>query len=1711
MGTPKEHIEEIRRKKFSIGGEVNPLTEELHLTVKMLPAELYAKDVHFLMELIQKAEDNEYPEEVDPSLEFIITSRDITCTGAAATLLMFNNEKGFSSSNINSICSVAKSTTKGNRKRIGFKSVFLITSRPYIFSNGYQIRFNEEPCPHCNLGYVVPEWVEDNPTLSEIRQIYGSGSTLPTTTLILPLKPDKVNAVKQQLSSVQPEVLLFLSKIKKLSVRERNDNPKLNTISSIAITSEKNFLKRKNIDAKSFTLHLSAEGDKFDSECSYYMWKQKFPVKQKNKVERRMEVEEWVITLAFPFGQRLQQGTTSPGIYAFLPTEMVTNFPFIIQADFILSSSREAILFDDKWNKGILRCVPFAFVNALISLVKTTEDAPMFSFLPINSSAYQELNAVRESIKAKLVEENLVPIESDSKQKFFHKPREVGRLTPAFWNILNKAKDQGVKNEWYSKCIQSSDIILGVSEDVYLELLLFLAENWSSKFSCTNILNIPLIKYMDLDGNVALCSINDNNQRKVCLSRHESRLISWNREFRCVANYFFMPQSTREAIRSCLKKKILLDWLKVRVKSVTVNEYAAVLNDHLSEQKLIVAYAHFLYHSYSKSYLSAEEVASLCLKMPLVDNYGQWNNKRSTILVPASYIELGKDYLRGGNFAGQSTSGKQLMEFLRSHVAALDIPDLTPPNAPITAVSAPLTKHNAFLLLDWIRTLKNRLSVIPEKFLSSIKEGSWLRVTMNGSSSYRPPAESLGKNLQNGSVLVDIPLVDLSYYGEIMFEYGEACEFIGKRLMSLAASSNITKGTFFSILNFIKFLREVYFHWKVSLAGYRSPVGSVLCCEQWKVASQISDIPFIDQKYYGAEILSFEMELQSLGVLVGFNENYQLVADHLRTPSSLCPLTAEATLLVLACMHDSKKSADKFVKALQNLKCLKTNYGFKSPVESFLFDPEWGSLLQVFNGIPILDQNFYGSTILLWKAELKQLGVLVDFLEAVKSFFGLFKRRAAVESFSGLFKRRASTASILKENVLSFLSCYRQLKKLSHKLPSDLKKCIREAKWLRTRLGYNQSPSECILFGPDWESIAPITVLPFIDDRDTHYGLEINEYQQELKNMGVVIKLEDGVMFVANSLCFPLNPCSITRVNALSLLKCIRILQEKNYSFPKSFCKMVSQKWLKINAGAGYRRPDQCLLFDAEWEQYLKPTDGPFIDETFYGSEIKSYRKELNAIGVIVDVGKGCSLLASHIDFHSNLATITRIYEFLGEFKWEVDVEAGKRIWIPDGGENGQWVNPAECALHDKDGLFSSQLYVLDKHYDQKLLGFFSSAFGVKSNPTVGDFCKLWKVWESSEHQLSYDECCAFWGCVMRHWNLKTEALVADSLVKLPVDSGSDGILLIDRRDVFIYDDLQLKDAFEKSSCPSIFVWYPQPSLPALPRTKLLEIFSKVGVRTISESVQKQELSLEEGVKFKEVKERDIYINKPLAKLILGFLGNPTLKMEVAKRYDVVKCLQNLSVQETEEPIEERYSLSLLSVETVNVRVSQMICWDRESSTLFTQRLDRSMGQKNLLEYSAHFSEVISKRVLWEMEDKIAALADLIRLAFLVEFNEEAVGFLMKSKNLQIFMEDEEFLSAAFTSDHMKLENEFRFKIVETCALRSAPGLIPEGSRERERENTHRNQDSEKEREKAEKKKENRRKRKKKKEKKKKEREEKRKDCISIVFSNISISLKYLI
>ena len=46
-----------------------------------------------------------------------MTTKDITGVGAQATLLVFNNELGFSKANIDALCSIGQSTKKGKRRQ----------------------------------------------------------------------------------------------------------------------------------------------------------------------------------------------------------------------------------------------------------------------------------------------------------------------------------------------------------------------------------------------------------------------------------------------------------------------------------------------------------------------------------------------------------------------------------------------------------------------------------------------------------------------------------------------------------------------------------------------------------------------------------------------------------------------------------------------------------------------------------------------------------------------------------------------------------------------------------------------------------------------------------------------------------------------------------------------------------------------------------------------------------------------------------------------------------------------------------------------------------------------------------------------------------------------------------------------------------------------------------------------------------------------------------------------------------------------------------------------------------------------------------------------------------------------------------------------------------------------------------------------------------
>ena len=193
---------------------IKSLQEAVTKTTTLLSTELYAVDFHFIMELIQNADDNDYKKGNVPTLEIRLQEKE---------LIFSCNEKGFTPKDLKAICNVntsGKISDEGERrgyigeKGIGFKSVFKVSDMPEIYSNGFQFRLFGEKTNQHDLKYVVPEWI-DNPTIDIDTD---------KTTLVLPLKKiyqkdgGKENDLSKELSLIEPNILLFLRKIEKLII-----------------------------------------------------------------------------------------------------------------------------------------------------------------------------------------------------------------------------------------------------------------------------------------------------------------------------------------------------------------------------------------------------------------------------------------------------------------------------------------------------------------------------------------------------------------------------------------------------------------------------------------------------------------------------------------------------------------------------------------------------------------------------------------------------------------------------------------------------------------------------------------------------------------------------------------------------------------------------------------------------------------------------------------------------------------------------------------------------------------------------------------------------------------------------------------------------------------------------------------------------------------------------------------------------------------------------------------------------------------------------------------------------------------------------------------------------------------------------------------------------------------------------------------------------
>jgi hypothetical protein len=307
----KDVITRIRRKWGVDDVETNALIErclEMYLlfltpnlfafanTFFSFTEELYSKPTHFLCELIQNAEDNNFECNV-PELNFNYTP---------GGLRVDCNETGFTEANVIALCHIGGSTKSGSNKStgyigekgIGFKSVFRVASIVYVSSCNFSFRFDSSR----RLGIIAPQWATfPQPTRPGYTSFYLQLS-----------RGFEEQILINELLSLEPTVLAFLRKLRQINI-------------SITLPNATNITRKLEIHTEEVNNGLQLQKMRVSfTESQYITKRHRFGGLPKEK--KRPGYSSSEILLAFPF----EESTKSTyEVYAFLP---IRNYGFPVSS-----------------------------------------------------------------------------------------------------------------------------------------------------------------------------------------------------------------------------------------------------------------------------------------------------------------------------------------------------------------------------------------------------------------------------------------------------------------------------------------------------------------------------------------------------------------------------------------------------------------------------------------------------------------------------------------------------------------------------------------------------------------------------------------------------------------------------------------------------------------------------------------------------------------------------------------------------------------------------------------------------------------------------------------------------------------------------------------------------------------------------------------------------------------------------------------------------------------------------------------------------------------------------------------------------------------------------------------------------------------------------------------------------------------------------------
>lgn len=308
---------------------------------RFLSKDLYSDKTHFIYELLQNVEDA--LERRDRDATNSQASNEVNFKLFKDRLEMYHFGTLFDEDDVRGISDILSGTKTDDHHQIGkfgigFKSVYAFTSSPEIHSGDEHFKITK---------YIIP-----SATTSKVDLSDGE------TCIILPFNHQQVsqeesfNQILNRLSSIGLRTLLFLKNIDKISWSSKDE--------------EGIYLKKTDLGPNNMrNVLLKSKKNNNIQEEEWLVFSK--PIRKKGRMHLDVEI-------AYKFekddGTLVIKPINKSPLFAYFPTNLETNFKFLIQGPFNTTAGRDNINTNDDWNLKLIETISNLVVESLLKLRK---------------------------------------------------------------------------------------------------------------------------------------------------------------------------------------------------------------------------------------------------------------------------------------------------------------------------------------------------------------------------------------------------------------------------------------------------------------------------------------------------------------------------------------------------------------------------------------------------------------------------------------------------------------------------------------------------------------------------------------------------------------------------------------------------------------------------------------------------------------------------------------------------------------------------------------------------------------------------------------------------------------------------------------------------------------------------------------------------------------------------------------------------------------------------------------------------------------------------------------------------------------------------------------------------------------------------------------------------------------------------------------------